>query len=88
MVLIHIASHPVRFKILKVLYTEKGYASNIGEKIKMGRKITAFHLNTLERYKLVKSEYGLNYDPRPAAVRYYEITKNGREIFEKIKTII
>ncbi len=82
---LQVASQATRLKILNALTkTKKMYASNLGQELAVERKIISFHLNALEKAKLVKSEFGLTEDKRPAAVRYYEITPKGKEIFEKI----
>ena len=56
--------------------------------LSIDRKIITFHLNSLEQAELVKSEYGLSEDKRPVAVKYYELTANGREILERIIQMI
>ena len=82
---IHVAAQPTRLQILNSLTkTEKLYATNLAGELNIERKVIAFHLNTLEKAGLVKSEYGLSYENRPAAVRYYQILPKGREILEKI----
>ena len=82
---LQVASQATRLKILNALTkTKKMYASNLGEELGVERKVISFHLNALEKAKLVKSEFGLTDDKRPAAVKYYEITPKGKEIFDKI----
>ena len=86
---IHIASQPLRFKILYTLTkNEKVYATSFAREFNMERKIIGFHLNSLEKAGLVKSEYGLSYEYRVAAVRYYEITKRGKEIVKSLSSSI
>jgi DNA-binding transcriptional ArsR family regulator len=86
---LQIVSQPTRLMILHTLTrTKKVYASNLAEELGLERKITSFHLNALEKVDLVKSEFGLTKDKRPAAVRYYEITPKGTEILEKISEIL
>jgi predicted transcriptional regulator len=82
---LQIVSQPTRLKILHTLTrTKKMYASNLGQELGVERKVISFHLNALEKAKLVTSEFGLTEDKRPAAVKYYEITPKGKEIFDKI----
>jgi predicted transcriptional regulator len=82
---IHVAAQPTRLQILNSLTKkEKLYATNLAGELNIERKVIAFHLNALEKAGLVKSEYGLSYENRPAAVRYYQILPKGREILEKI----
>ena len=82
---IHVAAQPTRLQILNSLTKkEKLYATNLAGELNIERKVIAFHLNALEKAGLVKSEYGLSYENRPAAVRYYQILPKGKEILEKI----
>jgi predicted transcriptional regulator len=86
---LQVASQPTRLKILNALTrTKKMYASNLGQELGVERKVISFHLNALEKAKLVKSEFGLTEDKRPAAVKYYEITSKGKDIFDKILHIL
>jgi predicted ArsR family transcriptional regulator len=86
---IHIASQPTRLYILNLLTNHKKmYATQIGEALSIDRKIITFHLNALEEAELVKSEYGLSEDKRPAAVKYYQLTPRGKEILERILQMI
>jgi predicted transcriptional regulator len=86
---IHVAAQHTRLEILNSLTkTEKMYATNLAREIGIERKVIAFHLNALEKAGLVKSEFGLSDDYRPAAVRYYQLTPKGKEILEKILDIL
>ena len=86
---LHIAAQSTRLWILNALTRkDKMYASNIARELDIERKIIAFHLNTLEKAGLVKSEFGLSNDYRPAAVKYYQLTPKGKEIFEDILKIL
>jgi predicted transcriptional regulator len=86
---LQVASQATRLKILNSLTkTKRMYASNLAQELGVERKVIAFHLNALEKAKLVKSEFGLTEDKRPAAVKYYQITAKGKEIFDKILHIL
>ncbi len=87
---IHAATHPVRLKILLRLESEKAYASNLEQVIKVDRKIISFHLSKLEKAGMVTSEYGLltTSKSRPMAVRYYSLTEEGEKMVKKLKSII
>jgi|SRR5215216_5679906 predicted transcriptional regulator len=86
---LQVASQPTRLKILNSLTkSKKMYASNLAQELGVERKVIAFHLNALEKAKLVKSEFGLTEYRRPAAVKYFEITAKGKDIFEKILKIL
>ena len=87
---IHAATHPVRLEILLRLESEKAYASNLEQVIKVDRKIISFHLSKLEKAGMVTSEYGLltTSKSRPMAVRYYSLTVEGEKMVKKLKSII
>ena len=86
---LHVAAQSTRLWILNALSRkDKMYASNLARELDIERKIIGFHLNALEKAGLVKSEFGLTEDKRPAAVKYYEITPKGKEIFENILKIL
>ena len=88
--IIYAATHPVRLKILVRLESEKAYASNLEQVIKVDRKIISFHLSKLEKTGLVTSEFGLltSSKTRPMAVRYYSLTSEGEKMVKKLKPII
>ena len=64
------------------------FVSNLSHELNIERKVITFHLNALEKAELVKSKFGLTEDKRPSAVKYYEITPKGKEIFENLKKIL
>ena len=47
-------------------------------------RVISFHLNALEKAKLVESNFGLSGGNRPQAVRYYSITPKGEKIFRML----
>jgi DNA-binding transcriptional ArsR family regulator len=85
---IHIASHPTRFEILMLLAKRRDYPTKLEEQMKVQRRIISFHLVTLERARLVSSEFGLSSDKSPKAVRFYEITGKGKLVLGKIMGVI
>ncbi len=86
---LHVAAQSTRLWILNALTRkDKMYASNLARELDIERKVIAFHLNALEKAELVKSEFGLSNDNRPAAVKYYQLTLKGKEIFENILKIL
>ena len=87
----YVASHPTRLEILSRLEkNKKSYAAKLEELLKIDRKIIAFHLSTLEKEGLVKSEFGLKNHPeeRPVAVRYYELTPSGKEVLSMLHEML
>lgn len=86
---LHVAVQSTRLWILNALTRkDKMYPSNLARELDIERKIISFHLNSLEKAGLVKSEFGLNYENRPSAVKYYQLTPKGKEIFEDILKIL
>lgn len=85
---IHVVVHSTRVKILNALIKRRMFASNLLPELNIERKVITFHLNALEKAELVKSKFGLTEDKRPSAVKYYEITPKGKEIFENLFKIL
>jgi DNA-binding transcriptional ArsR family regulator len=81
---IHVASHPTRIRILHSLLDGRNYAAKLAQELQIERKVVAFHLAELYKVDLVKGRYALNQDKRPGAVKYYELTDKGKEIYEHI----
>jgi DNA-binding transcriptional ArsR family regulator len=84
--LIHVAAQSTRLQILNLLtYEKKMYPTQLEKTLNIQRRVISFHLDALEKAKLVRSEFGLSKDSsRPQAVRYYSITPKGKEIFEML----
>jgi DNA-binding transcriptional ArsR family regulator len=87
--LIHVAAQSTRLQILNLLtYGKKMYPTQLEKTLKIQRRVISFHLDALEKAKLVKSEFGLTEDHRPQAVRYYSITPKGKDILERILNML
>ena len=87
--LIHVAAQSTRLQILNLLtYEKKMYPTQLEKTLKIQRRVISFHLDALEKVKLVKSEFGLTEDPRPQAVRYYSITPKGKDILERLLNML
>ena len=89
---LYVATHPTRLEIILRLENEKLYATKLEEIMKIDRKIVSFHLSALEKAGLVTSEFALrnetNKDRRPMAVKYYELTPEGKRMAEKLKSVL
>jgi predicted ArsR family transcriptional regulator len=81
---LQIAAHPTRLRILNSLHDKGSYAAKLGQELNIERKVVAFHLAELEKVELVEAKYALNQDKRPVAVKYYTMTRKGKEILEHI----
>ena len=87
--LIHVAAQSTRLQILNLLtYGKKMYPTQLEKTLKIQRRVISFHLDALEKAKLVKSEFGLTEDSRPQAVRYYSITPKGKDILERLLNML
>ena len=87
--LIHVAAQSTRLQILNLLtYGKKMYPTQLEKTLKIQRRVISFHLDALEKAKLVKSEFGLTKDHRPQAVRYYSITPKGKDILERLLNML
>ena len=87
--LIHVAAQSTRLQILNLLtYGKKMYPTQLEKTLKIQRRVISFHLDALEKAKLVKSEFGLTEDRRPQAVRYYSITPKGKDILERLLNML
>jgi DNA-binding transcriptional ArsR family regulator len=80
--LIQVAAHSTRLYILHLLLNQRMYPTQLEKELGIPRRVISFHLDALEKAKLVESEFGLSGDNRPQAVRYYSITSKGKEIYQ------
>lgn len=81
---IHVAAYSTRIRILHRLLDGDNYAVKLGQVLHIERKVIAFHLAELEKVGMVEGKYALNQDKRPVAVKYYKMTRKGKEIYEHI----
>lgn len=76
--LIHVVTHPVRYKILKLFQAEgtELFISQIAEKIGINNRLASFHLGALLQHGLVEGQWQVSKVPRSKgkAVKYYKIT--------------
>ncbi|EMT39771.1 winged helix-turn-helix domain-containing protein [Thermoanaerobacter thermohydrosulfuricus] len=64
-------SHPVRIKILGILYENRQYISELARKIGISRPLLYIHLRKLEEAELVKASMEISSDGK--ATKYYEL---------------
>jgi len=85
---LHVASHPIRYRIMHELGKGKPlYINELSDKLdKTDRKIIAFHLMTLQENGLVDTYLELKNPStgNPVAVRYAKLTEKGKGILEKL----
>jgi len=64
-------SHPIRLKILGILYQNRQYVSELARMVNISRPLLYLHLKKLEQAKLVKGNHEISDDGK--AMKYYEI---------------
>jgi len=88
--LTHIASHPIRYKILSLLNDGKKppYISQIAEKLEINNRLASFHLGVLRQHELAIGTWMVSEIPRSKgkAVKCFTITENAKRILEKIES--
>jgi len=82
---LYTAMHPTRFEILLKIKDDPSYASKLAKEMDFDRRLISFHLSMLERYGLVRGEFGLKNEPeeRPVVVKYFSLTKDGGNILSR-----
>jgi len=82
--LVQVAAQSTRLYMLHLLLNQKMYPTQLEKELGIPRRVISFHLNALEKAKLVESKFGLSRDSRPQAVRYYSITPKGKDILQML----
>lgn len=83
---LEIASNQTRFDLLKSLIAENGgYATKLSTDFKIERKTISFHLQQLEKAKLVEHKFVLLNN---RAVKNYKITPIGKRVYEYIRKYV
>ena len=84
--------HPIRYKIIETLkVAEKPmYIDEIAKKIKENRRLTSFHLSTLENKGYATSEFGVIKKPASMgkAGRFYRLTSKVDIVLEELTKIL
>lgn len=83
-------SHPIRIKILGILYQNRQYVSELARMVNISRPLLYLHLRKLEQAKLVKGNHEISDDGK--AMKYYEILNfdlsiNPEMLFELSKNV-
>ena len=83
--LVQVAAQSTRLHILNLLLKgQRMYPTQLEKTLAIQRRVISFHLDALEKAKLVESKFGLSGDSRPQAVRYYSITPKGKDILGRV----
>lgn len=64
-------SHPVRIKIMGILYENRQYISELARIIGISRPLLYMHLRKLEEAELVKGNFEISTNGK--AIKYYEL---------------
>ena len=82
--LVHVVSHPVRYRILNLLREEgtEMYITEIAERLEINHRLASFHLGALLQYELVEGDWKVSKTPRSKgkAVKYYKMTGRAKRI--------
>jgi len=87
---IHIASHPIRFRILNMIDQSETppFISQIAEELKINHRLASFHLGVLQQNELATGTWTVSDVPRSKgkAVKAFTLTEKARQILEKLKS--
>ncbi len=85
----YIATHPLRFKLLRSLAEEPLNADKLAGKLDLSGNLVYFHLATLQQYGFVETSYTLGNPPDdPRAVLQFDLTDEGRKLIDKLATAL
>lgn len=85
---LYVAMHPVRRQIMMIVHANsKSYAKKLADQLGLDPKMAQFHLSMLEKNGLIEGEFGLETPAkgRPVAVRYFKLTRDGKELIEFVR---
>lgn len=87
--LIHVMTHPVRNKIIKLLKDdpETLYITQIAKKLDISNRLASFHLVSLLQYGLVDGTWAVSEIPQSPgkAVKHYNLTDKALAIINETK---
>jgi DNA-binding transcriptional ArsR family regulator len=87
--LLRLITHPTRYAILKRLAKEEKYINQLVRELRITRSAVMFHLEVLERNKLVSSRYAIS-TKRPIAktLRIYKLTDVGESAVQAATKVV
>jgi len=91
-VLLHTASHPTRYLIMKAIESKPLYINQLRRRLGLGRRLITFHLMDLERFHLIETYL----DTRPTSrtrrtlmyVRFAKLTPKGARILKSMDQVL
>ena len=83
----HIILHPIRFRIVELLAERPMHISEISRMLEEERRLVSYHLDTLEEYGFVSSNYEISDHPksRGKALRIYATTGKVKGVISELK---
>lgn len=83
----HVILHPIRFKIVELLTEKPMHISEISRALVEERRLVSYHLDTLEEYGFVSSNYKISELPksRGKALRIYTTTGKVQKVISELK---
>lgn len=85
----HVLFHPLRYKIVELLRKGPMYINEIAKAVGKDRRLTSYHLRTLEEYGFVSSEYEVSQEgmSKGKALRMYWLTGKVDEVMVMVKKL-
>jgi DNA-binding transcriptional ArsR family regulator len=83
----HVILHPIRFKIVELLAEKPMHISEISRALNEERRLVSYHLDTLDEYGFVSSNYAISEHPksRGKALRIYSTTGKVKKVVSELK---
>jgi len=87
MKLIHIATHPARYEILKLISDEPLYAEEISRRTGINARVIRFHLSVLHKHELIEGQFSLTKKAPKKAAKFWHLTEIGIKILGQIQKL-
>ena len=84
----HVLLHPIRFRIIELLAEKPMHINSISKALEgKKKKLVSYHLDILEEYGFVTSEYEISEQPKSKgkALKKYSVTDKVEEVLSGIK---
>ncbi len=86
---VRVLLHPIRFRIVKLLAEKPMHVKEISKALGEERRLVSYHLNIMEKYGFLKSDYEISELPKlkGKAIRKYRVTAKLEEMILSLKKI-
>jgi DNA-binding transcriptional ArsR family regulator len=84
----HVLLHPIRFRIVELLVEKPMHINSISKALEgKKKKLVSYHLDILEEYGFVTSEYEISEQPKSKgkALKKYSVTDKVEEVLLGLK---